>query len=222
MHSHLIPGIDDGSRTNEESFQMIDAFIEMGYEKIVTTPHIMTDYYGNTEQGISTACEKFKLAFREAGYTIPFQCAAEYYFDEKFFHNITSNKHSFLTFGDRHLLFETNAVSEPMQMKDMIFSATTQGYKLILAHPERYQYMTIEKAEDLRDRGVLLQVNLLSLIGYYGPPIQKMAEKLVKKGWVDLLGTDCHNMDHIITLKKVQQTKLYRLAIELPLLNYSL
>ena len=221
MHSHLIPGIDDGSKSNEESFAMIDRFLEMGYEKIITTPHIMSDYYGNTEESVTAAYEKFLPVLKEAGYTIPFHFAAEYYFDEKFYSAILGKK-QLLTFGNRYLLFETNAVSEPLQLKEMIFSATTQGYKLILAHPERYQYMNLDKAEDLKHRGVLLQVNLLSLIGYYGPPIQKMAERLLEKGWVDLLGTDCHNMDHVMILKKVQQTKLYRKALELPLLNYSL
>ena len=131
-------------------------------------------------------------------------------------------KEKLLTFGDRHFLFETNAVSEPLQLKEFIFSLTSQGFKPILAHPERYQYMTLEKAEDLHHRGVLLQVNLLSLLGYYGPPMQKLAEKLIERGWVDMLGSDCHNMDHVLLLKKVQRSKFYRKALDLPLLNYSL
>jgi len=113
-------------------------------------------------------------------------------------------------------------ISEPLQLKEFIFSLTTQGYKPILAHPERYQYMTLEKADDLRNRGVLLQINLLSLAGYYGPPMQKLAEKLIDHGWVDILGTDCHNLDHAHLLRKVQQTRSYRKALDLPLLNFFL
>ena len=119
-------------------------------------------------------------------------------------------------------MFETNAVSEPLQLKEFVFALTSQGYKPILAHPERYQYMTLDKADDLRCRGVLLQVNLLSLAGYYGPPMQKLAEKLIDRGWVDLLGSDCHNLEQISWLRKVQQTNLYHKATDLPLLNYSL
>jgi tyrosine-protein phosphatase YwqE len=125
-----------------------------------------------------------------------------------------------LTFGDRYLLFETNVISEPYQLKEFIFSLTTQGYKPVLAHPERYQYMTVEKAEDLRDRGVLLQINLLSLTGFYGVPMQKLAEKLIDRSWVDLLGSDCHTLQQAQLLNKVQQSRSYRKALDLPLINY--
>lgn len=221
MHSHLIPGVDDGVKTNEESFSIIDQLLELGYKKIITTPHIMSDYYGNTAESLSIAYEQFLPVLRARGYTLSFQCAAEYYLDEKIYESVMA-KEKLLTFGDRHFLFETNAVSEPLQLKEFIFSLTSQGFRPVLAHPERYQYMTLEKAEDLRHRGVLLQVNLLSLLGYYGPPMQKLAEKLIERGWVDMLGSDCHNMDQILLLKKVQRSKFYRKALDLPLLNYSL
>ena len=221
MHSHLLPGIDDGVQTSEESFAIIDQLLELGYKKIITTPHIMTDYYGNTAETISKAYLQFLTILRDKGYSIPFHCAAEYYLDEKVFGWVAGKK-KLMTFGDRYFLFETNVVSEPLQLKEFIFRLTSQGFKPIIAHPERYQYMTLEKAEDLKHRGVLLQINLLSLIGYYGPPIQKFAEKLIGRGWVDLLGSDCHNLEHVSLLKKVQHTKLYRKALDLPLVNYSL
>ncbi len=221
MHSHLLPGVDDGVKTIEESFRVIDQLLELGYQKIITTPHIMSDYYGNTSASILNAYENFLPVLREHGYTFQFYCAAEYYLDENFY-ELVRKKEKLLTFGDRYVLFETNAVSEPLQLKEFVFAMTSQGYKPILAHPERYQYMTLDKADDLRCRGVLLQVNLLSLTGYYGPPMQKLAEKLIDRGWVDLLGSDCHNLEQISWLRKVQQTNIYLKATDLPLLNYSL
>lgn len=221
MHSHLLPGVDDGVKTNAEAFAVIDQLMDMGYEKIITTPHIMTDYYGNTSESISNAFQQFLPLLRDKGYSVPFHCAAEYYLDERL-HALATNNEKLLTFGDRYVLFETNSVSEPLQLKEFIFSLTSQGYRPVLAHPERYQYMTVEKAEDLKNRGVYLQINLLSLIGYYGPPMQKLAEKFIDHGWVDMLGSDCHNMDQIPFLKKVQRSKPYRKALDLPLLNYSL
>jgi protein-tyrosine phosphatase len=221
MHSHLLPGIDDGARTNEESIALIDEFLELGYKKIITTPHIMTDYYGNTAETITAVYNQFTSFLKERGYTVPFQCAAEYYFDEKVY-SLVVNKSPLMTFGKNFFLFETNVISEPLQLHDFIFSLTSQGYRPVMAHPERYQYMTLEKAEDLRYRGVLLQINLLSLVGFYGPPIQRFAEKLIDRGWVDLVGTDCHNMEQIYWLKKVQRARSYRKVLDLPLLNYSL
>lgn len=221
MHSHLIPGIDDGVKSNDESFAVIERFIDLGYSRIITTPHIMTDYYGNTDATITQAYEQFLPALQSKGFPVTFQFAAEYYLDEEAI-GMVKRKEKFLTIGDRYVLFETNAISEPMQLKEFVFDLTLQGYKPVLAHPERYQYMTLEKAEDLVNRGVHLQINLLSLIGFYGPPIQKMAEKIIEKKFAHLLGSDCHNLDHAMLLKKVQQTKAYSKALDLPLLNFTI
>jgi tyrosine-protein phosphatase YwqE len=221
MHSHLIPGIDDGVKSIEEATNVIDQLLELGYRKFVTTPHIMTDYFGNTSVSIRAAYDQFLPELRQRGYDMPFECAAEYYMDEAVIVAV-DRKEKLLTFGDNHVLFETNVISEPMQMKEFIFAMTMQGYKPILAHPERYQYMSIEKAEDFRNRGVLLQINLLSLIGAYGPIIQRLAEKMISKGLVDVLGTDCHHLDHAQLLRKAFRSTAYRKALDLPLLNFTL
>ena len=126
MHSHLIPGIDDGVKTNEEAFDAIEQLMSLGYEKIITTPHIMTDYYGNTAESVSNAYQQFLPALAARGISIPFYCAAEYYLDEKV-HQAVLSKEKLLTFGDRYFLFETNAISEPLHLKEFIFSLTSQG-----------------------------------------------------------------------------------------------
>ena len=213
MHSHLIPGIDDGVKTVEEACHVIDHLLGFGYKKFITTPHIMTDYFGNTADSVRAAYDQFLPVLRERGYSMPFEFAAEYYLDDTVYAAV-ARKEKLLTFGDNHILFETNVISEPLQLNEFIFSLTLQGYKPILAHPERYQYMTLEKAEDLHNRGVLLQINLLSLIGYYGSPIQRLAEKLIAKGRVDILGSDCHNLDHAHILRKVFRTTSYRKALD--------
>lgn len=218
MHSHLIPGIDDGVKSPQEAFDVIERLIDLGYQKLITTPHIMKDYFGNTAESVRAAYANFLPLLKERQYNLSFECAAEYYLDDDLFAS-ASRKDPLLTFGEKYLLFETNVISEPLHLKEFIFTITLQGYKPILAHPERYQYMTLEKAEDLRNRGVLLQLNLLSLIGHYGPPIQRLAEKLIAKGLVDLLGTDCHNADHAKLLPAVFRSRAYRKALDLPLLN---
>jgi tyrosine-protein phosphatase YwqE len=119
-------------------------------------------------------------------------------------------------------LFETSFFSEPLQIKEFIFQATSKGYQLVLAHPERYSYMTLAKAEDLRNRGVLFQINILSIQGFYSKPVQKMAYQLIDNGWIELLGSDCHNIIQANFIQQHQNNKHLQKALRLPLLNHQL
>lgn len=221
VHSHLIPAIDDGVKTNEEALETISIFMDLGYKRAITTPHIYSDIYKNTPAIISDGANKLSGYLKANNIDFEISFAAEYYFDA-WFHNEVKSERPLLTFGKKYVLFETNFISEPFQLKDMAFSLVTSGYRPILAHPERYQYMTMEKAEDLRTRGVLLQINLLSLIGYYGKGVQTLAQKLIERNWVDMLGSDCHNPAHARLLSDVFENKYFKKAISLPLLNYEL
>ena len=218
MHSHLLPGIDDGVKTFEQSLVTIRKLMDVGYEKFVTTPHIMSDSYPNTPAIINEKLTTLKKFLADNKVNVEIEAAAEYYLDE-FTMNAVSGDTELLTFGKKYLLFETNYLSEPYILKDFIFNAQSKGYTLVLAHPERYHYMTMAKAEDLSDRGVLLQVNLLSLSGFYMKPVQKLAERLIESKLINFLGTDCHNDMQAVALEKAIQTKAFKKAIELPLLN---
>ncbi len=221
MHSHLLVGLDDGVKSLEEAIEVINDLAEIGFEKLVTTPHVMNDTYRNEPIGIKNSLIELERHLVTIGINIELQAAAEYYLDEFLYARII-NKESLLTFGDRYLLFETNFISEPLQMKEFIFQASSQGYRLVLAHPERYGYMTMEKAEDLRNRGVLFQLNSLSIGGMYSKSVQKMALQLIDRGWVDFLGSDCHNPVQSKLLKALQKNKHYQRACSLSLLNNTL
>jgi len=218
MHSHLLPGIDDGVRSLEQSLATIRKLVDFGYEKVVTTPHIMSDTYPNTPSIIKERLSDVRGFLEANNVNIEISAAAEYYLDE-YTMNAVSGNEEMLTFGKKYLLFETNYLSEPYILKEFIFNATSRGYNPVLAHPERYQYITMEKAQDLIDRGVLLQVNVLSLSGFYNKAAQKFAEKLIDNKMVSFLGTDCHNDMQAFALEKALQTKAFKKAIELPLLN---
>ncbi|MFZ5971521.1 MAG: tyrosine-protein phosphatase [Bacteroidota bacterium] len=220
MHSHLLPGLDDGVKTFEEAKETILKLMEWGYRQAITTPHIMNDSYRNTPQEIQTRLHELTNYLQQEKVDFPLQAAAEYYLDEALMQRLEQNE-TLLTFS-RYLLFETNYLTEPYVLRDFIFKATTRGYKLILAHPERYHFMTMEKAEDLLDRGVLMQVNLLSLSGFYGKPVQRMAEKMIDKGWIHFAGTDCHNPLQARELKACLRTRSYKKLVDLPLLNHQL
>jgi protein-tyrosine phosphatase len=221
IHSHLIPAIDDGVITLENSLEVILQLQDAGYKKVITTPHIISDTYKNTPEIILGGLKKLNEFLKQKGNTIKVEAAAEYYLDTWLI-NEASSGNPLLTFGDRFLLFEMNYVTEPYQLNEFIFSLTTKGYKPVLAHPERYQFMTVDKAEDLRYRGVLLQTNILSMIGFYSKPVQLMAHKLIDKGLIDFLGSDCHNLRQATLIKEAQKNKYFAKAMNLPLYNHTL
>ena len=153
MHSHLLPGLDDGVATLEDAEQIIRSLKHLGYRRIITTPHVMSDAYRNTPEGIHAGLETLKEHLQKRDVSIEISAAAEYYLDEALFKMVDTNQR-LLTFGEKYLLFETNFLTEPFNLKEFIFLATTKGYKLILAHPERYLYLqnNLAKVQDLLDR----------------------------------------------------------------------
>ncbi len=221
IHSHLLPGIDDGVNDFDEALNVIRKFQDMGYQKLITTPHIMSDTYRNTPEIIHARLKELNRYLSENKIEMTVNAAAEYYLDTWLINEVDESK-PLLTFGKNYILFEMNYMTEPYQLKDFIFKLSTQGYQPVLAHPERYQFMTLEKAEDLHNRGVLLQVNILSLVDFYSKPVRQMAQELITRGWVDFLGSDCHNQKHVALLDTAFKNKYFKKALELPLLNNSL
>lgn len=223
IHSHLLPSLDDGVKTVEESGKILQNFLNLGYKKVITTPHIMSDSYRNTPAGIFDKLIELKAYLAHSKIDIAIEAAAEYYLDEYLVESLKANN-QLLTFGDKYLLFETNFLTEPLNLKEFIFIATTKGYKPVLAHPERYLYLqnNVEKLQDLLDRGVLFQVNISSLTGYYSKPVQQAAQKLIDLGWIHFLGSDCHHEQHVKLTEQAQRLRYYKKALALPLLNNSL
>lgn len=223
VHSHLLPGLDDGVQSFEDAEAIILRFIQAGYQKLITTPHIMSDAYRNTPDGIRASLAELNNYLKNKNIHIQLEAAAEYYLDEAFFKSIELNQ-EVLTFGKNYLLFETNFMTEPLQLKEFIFMATTRGYQLVLAHPERYLYLQndLTKAEDLINRGVCFQLNTSSLTGYYSREAQRAAFKLIDNGWIHFLGSDCHSLQHVHLLEEAQRSRYYQKALTLPLLNNNL
>lgn len=223
LHSHLLPGLDDGVKSFEESEELIRYFHKLGYRKLITTPHVMNDTYRNTASVIRQKCEELKLYIAAREIPMEISAGAEYYLDEYLMSMLESNER-LLTFGSNYLLFETNFITEPLNLKEFIFRATAKGYKPVLAHPERYMYLNenFSKAEDLLGRGVLFQLNISSISGYYARPARQMAIALIDRGWVHWLGSDCHHLQHLKLIEDSQHTKYFRKALALPLLNNTL
>lgn len=223
LHSHLLPGLDDGVKSFEESYDIILTLQDLGFTKAITTPHIMHDYYKNNPSGIRKKNAELRdyLIQKDSSFTV--ECAAEYYFDE-YLSDLIQTDEELLTFGDGYFLFETNTFSEPMLLNDLVFKLKVKNLKPVMAHPERYQYLqnNLDRVEDLINRGVLMQVNSLSLVGFYSKPIQQVARQLVEHKMVHFLGSDCHNLHQAKFLSKCLSNKYFKKALELPLLNYSI
>ncbi|RZJ58039.1 MAG: capsular biosynthesis protein [Hymenobacter sp.] len=228
MHSHLLPGLDDGAETVADSLNLLRELRTLGFRKLIMTPHIMGDFYKNTPTGIRAALDTLRAAAREAGLQdVALECAAEYYLDEWLGQKLADGT-ELLSFGGerRYLLFETSYMNEPFNLQATIFELKAAGYRPVLAHPERYTYYygRFSEIRKLRlEHGVLLQLNLNSLAGYYSPAARQVAEQMIDEGLVDFVGTDTHHLRHTAALAtKTVGSGHFRKLLALPLLNNTL
>jgi protein-tyrosine phosphatase len=214
VHSHFIPGIDDGSKTMDESIAMLREFSEMGYKKIITTPHVMSDAYRNTPEIILEGLSKLRVALKSANIPLEIDAAAEYYLDYDFEKLVEEKK--LLAFGKNYVLFELAFINPPDSLMSVIFKLITNGYKPVLAHPERYSFWhhSFNKYEELIEKGVLFQLNINSLTGHYSPQVKNIAERMIDQNMISFLGSDCHHEGHIELMKKVVYEKSLHKLIE--------
>lgn len=220
MHSHLIPGIDDGSESMDHTIGMLLRFEELGYKKLITTPHIMSDHYKNTPEIILSGLSDVKKEIENHNINIELQAAAEYYTDEFFMDKIEEG--NLLTFGKNNVLFEFSFSAKPRQVNEAIFALKNNGYQPVLAHFERYAFYLEDgesALEDLKNRGVDIQMNLNSLTGHYGKPIRKQAEMMVNKAYIDYVGTDCHRIEHLDLLQENLKNPYFHKLRDLNLKN---
>ncbi len=214
IHSHLIPGIDDGSPDLETSVRLIRGFIELGYKKIVTTPHVNADIFPNTPAIIHAGQIVVTEELRRQGMDIGFHAAAEYLLDERFTQLLAAGE-PLLTLKDNLVLVELSFAVPAINLREILFDMQLKGYQPVLAHPERYLYFWPNRKwyDQLRDAGCFFQVNLLSFAGHYGRESRELAEYLVKKQYVDFLGTDVHREEHLREL--MSSNKVHRMVKDL-------
>lgn len=213
LHSHLIPAIDDGSQSMEESISMIKRLKALGFKKLITTPHIMSHRFPNKRKTIHEGHKLLLTELKKQNIDIDLQVAAEYYYDEYFLKQIEKKK--LLTFGDNYVLFEFSYHIKPLALEQTVYKLLESGYKPVLAHPERYSfYKSQEEYQRLKDIGLLFQINAISTQGFYGKRVKKAVELIIKLGIVDFIGSDAHNQKYIDTLSKSLKSKIYNKIIE--------
>jgi protein-tyrosine phosphatase len=222
IHSHLVPGVDDGVQNLETAVHFIETLYSLGIRKVITTPHIMMDRYPNSAETLQDPYRLVVETLRAKGLDLSYHHAAEYYMDE-YFEELM--KKPLLTLTEELLLVEISFMSPPPQLHQWLFELAAQGYRPILAHPERYNYFhnQLEEYKTFKQRGCYMQVNLLSLTGYYGRHIQKAAEWLIENKLIDFIGTDLHHEKHLQAILSIgKDKKLVKLLEDYPFKNNTL
>jgi protein-tyrosine phosphatase len=210
IHSHLLPGIDDGARTFEDTLRLTQALQGFGVSQFITTPHIIQYVWDNTHDQILSNKETTVLELKKNKITVPFNAAAEYLMDDQFVQLFQS--HELLTLKANYVLVEMSYINAPIQLYSILFDLQVAGYIPVLAHPERYLFYhnNFSEYEKLKRAGCLFQLNLLSVVGYYGAEITKIAEQLLAKGMYTYVGSDVHHDNHIASFE--QKVKIKDLA----------
>jgi len=223
LHSHLLPGLDDGVKSIEETIYIMKALRKLGYRKVITTPHVMQDHYPNTDEEIVVRASEVRKKLAQHRINMGFEAAAEYYLDEQLVEKLTRGE-KLLTLSKNLLLFETSFINKPAFLEEAVFNMNTNGYQPVLAHPERYVYLqsNTKLIEKLKNMNVLFQLNLLSLFGYYSNDVKKTAQKFLKMRVIDFVGSDCHNALQVDELIKQSRSRKNRVLFTINAMNHRL
>jgi tyrosine-protein phosphatase YwqE len=203
MHSHLIPAVDDGSKSVEDSIKLMEGLMRLGFRKFITTPHVMAEGYRNNASTIRNGLKLLQPEMEKRFPGISLHAAAEYYLDEMFISRF--DQEEMLPFGDNYLLFELSYLFRNNNIPEAIFAINQHGYKPVLAHVERYPYLhsrNLRLIREVKELGTYLQLNLLSLSGVYGGHVKRTAEQLVDEELVEFAGTDLHHEGHLAMLER--------------------
>jgi len=209
VHNHVLPGVDDGARTVEEAMQMLVFWAEMGYQKVIATPHQNTSMWAPA-QVIENAAQRLQAQLLEQEIPLHLTVAAEYLLEPELQRHLAALR----TFGPkRYVLIELGWWAPPLGWERFFFTLHAAGYTPVLAHPERYEYANEKSLKEWHEKGVLMQINLLSLANQYGRKVQHKAEYLLEKGWVAFVGSDLHHATDTVALRQALQHKLLRKRI---------
>ncbi len=210
IHCHILPGVDHGSRSIEDSLDMLQAEMEMGINRVILTSHVTAVTFENTRESLMDAFLKLQDAVTDAGLDIQLFLSAEYRMDEYFDKEYAADH--LIPMPGNHILLENSFQQELMNLDDLLFDMQVKGYKTILAHPERYPYYSRRRKryEQLHNAGAKFQVNILSFTGYFGEEARESALWFVRNGMIDYLGSDMHNVKHAHIIMDYIKSKEWR------------
>lgn len=210
QHSHILYGLDDGVKTQEDSLAILRFLEEQGVSEVWFTPHVMEDV-PNTTEGIRARFDEFKTVYPGS---LRLNLAAEYMIDTLFEERLAAR--DLLTHGNDTVLVETSSVAPPINLWEVLETMRKAGYRPLIAHPERYRYMDKADYKRLHDMGCVLQMNLPSIVGFYGESARERALDLLGKGWYAMVGSDCHRFRALqaqYQAKELKKDTLAKLAL---------
>lgn len=217
MHCHLLPRVDDGSKSEDESMACLQVMKAAGFDNVILTPHYQTPRFPNTEEDIESRFADLKLDIASHGkYNGSFLAgvAGEYRVDTGFNDRIATNK--FLLVAGKYLLMEFSLHQKILGLDQIIFDLQMKEYDIVIAHPERYSYFSSSSQvlRRLKDMGVYFQINILSLSGFYGEGPCRKAYEMIENGWVEFMGTDMHNSIYAQALIKATHDRKIEKLLE--------
>ncbi|RFS18006.1 tyrosine-protein phosphatase [Emticicia sp. C21] len=223
VHAHILPHLDDGASNVDQSITIIRGLQALGYKKIIATPHVMSGFYNNSYEDILQSLHLLRSILKRNNINVEIEASAEYYLEDNLFRSIERGE--ILSFGNqkKYLLFEASFIAKPAYLIESAHRIQQAGYIPVLAHPERYISLNnIDTLTRLLFNGILFQVNIGSLTGYYSKQAQEMAETLVKKNMVAFFGTNCHNESQLKGIKAAYELPYFQYAAKENVLNNSL
>lgn len=213
IHSHVLFGLDDGATSIRDTEFLLKSMRDLGFKKVITTPHTTPLIWDNTRQGIETKYKEVQEFLPELSNTVSLQTASEYLMDDSFSQRL--DQEDLLTIKDNFILVEMSYINPPINLYEILFKLISKGYQPVLAHPERYNFYKndFQSYIKLKKAGCLFQLNLLSVTGYYGERISQVSDELLKKGMYDFVGSDIHHKRHVeafslkLKVKNINQIK---------------
>lgn len=223
IHSHLLPGIDDGAATMNDAIELISGLEGLGYSRLITTPHIRGDMFPNTPDIIRRKLNEVRNVMKKKRIAVELEAAAEYFLDD-YVIDLVRNKQPLLTISGNMVLVEFPFLHQPINLKELVFELLLAGYSPIIAHPERYGYFhkKYELLHSFKENGCLFQMNMLSLTGNYGKVVKDMAGYLIENDFYRFIGTDLHHHRHLYLLTSLKMNGLYHKLFTGRLLNSTL
>lgn len=214
IHSHVLPRIDDGAQTYNDTQFLLESMHNLGFNTVITTPHTIKNVWDNNVETITNAFNQVALELPDWKKKLQLRFASEYFLDENLI--LLAQQTELLPLKNKTILIELSYLNPPIALYEYLFELQLKGYQLVLAHPERYNYFHSNKKEfaKLKKAGCLFQLNLLATVGYYGKNVAETADYLLKENLYDFVGSDIHHKNHVAAFQNKVMIKNYQILEE--------